>query len=352
MASSSSPEQPSRSKLRRLRAATTKHRLFQSANQDDPLKAITSQLAILTYTVDSLIAFLTVHWSANINETTPVSSSQLNADAVVFHPVQAVDSAHGSGAMMSKCVHSSGTDDILFTGGGEASQDASDQQDCAGAHMADTFFADLSEACASEAFASEFTKLLQNVTTDLDCIEQLDGADSGIGGLDEEPVADGATCCEWRAGGESPQQACDGDGDGVRVEEQGRLTAAQMCSLVDAVVNNLRESSKWQTMPPACASDVLAELKAPYEDGAGTVYTQRQALEIMEHTGRKCGDAFNLFQMALRDAPKDSEKRFKQFRKMQSNGLMKRTQDSEKRFKQFLKMQSNGLMKPASIEDE
>ena len=150
------------------------------------------------------------------------------------------------------------------------------------------------------------------------------------GGLDEEPVADGATCCEWRAGGEIPQQACDGEGDGVRVEEQGGLTAAQMCGLVDAVVNNLRESSKWQTMPPVCASDVLAELKAPYEDGAGTVYTQRQALEIMEHTGRKCGDAFNLFQMGLRDAPKDSEKRFKQ----------------------FLKMQSNGLMKPASIEDE
>ena len=53
------PDAPSRSKLRRLRAAVTKHKLFESAHKDDTLKVILSQLAFLTQSVDSLAAYLT-----------------------------------------------------------------------------------------------------------------------------------------------------------------------------------------------------------------------------------------------------------------------------------------------------
>lgn len=64
----------SSSKLRRLRASTTKRKLYDAAHKDDALATLTSQVAILTNSIDWLIAYLPVTWyteEADVSDNAP-----------------------------------------------------------------------------------------------------------------------------------------------------------------------------------------------------------------------------------------------------------------------------------------
>ena len=78
---------PSASKLRRLRSAATKKRLFESSIKDDTLVTISSQLAILTSTVDTFIGCLSFGSCYNQSFSNPDHISHtVNAAACAWSP--------------------------------------------------------------------------------------------------------------------------------------------------------------------------------------------------------------------------------------------------------------------------
>ena len=63
-----------------------------------------------------------------------------------------------------------------------------------------------------------------------------------------------------------------------------------MCDMIDLVVVKISETPKWQYIPPASATKVIAELEAPYIANISTVYSSSEAVALMELTGRKLGE--------------------------------------------------------------
>lgn len=63
-----------------------------------------------------------------------------------------------------------------------------------------------------------------------------------------------------------------------------------MHEVIDMVVAELSQTPLWAKVPADIQADVVTQLKAHYEKSECCSYTGAEVRQLMEHTGRKCGE--------------------------------------------------------------
>ena len=74
------------------------------------------------------------------------------------------------------------------------------------------------------------------------------------------------------------------------VQTDGEFSVHQMHEVIDMVVAELSQTPLWAKVPEEIQADVVTHLKASYEKSTCQSYTGGEVRQLMEHTGRKCGE--------------------------------------------------------------
>ena len=328
---------PSPSKLRRLRAASTKRRLFESANNAEPLLMIQSHLAILTSTINNLLAVL----SYSVCPTTPPTCSESNdwnRDAPVFTPHGSAG-AGGTASSDNQCLTSPCAATGYKRGGPNVIQGGKPQVPVGGNSCAICWeplpacrcgIAMLCGSCAlaghdqrqqydqqqhQQSRTPEVIRMMgAGSITKLELFDNgrvlvaslSDGGGSMVVEVGSGSVAHLLTAAkanglritshfsksylavEGQTNQEPSPARCSFEDETVP-----ELTTEQMCEIVDMAVSKLSQTVpawQWQAVPAEAFEQLVANLKDKLSGREHMLHSRQQARKLMESTTKMCTD--------------------------------------------------------------
>ena len=140
------------------------------------------------------------------------------------------------------------------------------------------YFQDMFSSMETETFSKNFSDMVGSWEP-LDCV----GEDNKSTIFNDSPLI-----AEESQVAESDLDHCMEAHDVVQTDCE--FPVHQMHEVIDLVVAELSQTLLWAKVPADIQADAVTQLKANYEKSECHSYTGAAVRQLMEHTGRKCGE--------------------------------------------------------------